>query len=138
MNRRTFFTKAIGQTPLEKAFSPQPLNISAGLEPYDIPLDRKAALHLLRRAGFQPVLADVEYAVGKTASAVVSEMLLEGKTETEIGKTPPPGAWVNEIPVIPRTLEEQVAQNDKHIALMIWWYDRMAFSPIAYSLREKM
>ncbi len=47
----------------------------SGLAPYTGPWTRKEVIHLLNRALFGPVKADVDYFVGKTMSAAVNEIL---------------------------------------------------------------
>lgn len=83
-----------------------PLKIQAGLDEYTQPLDRARASHLLRRVSMHGSAKDVSALVGRQASDVVDELILEARVMPHPNDPP----WANLIPP-PRSASSAVRQQ---------------------------
>ncbi len=114
-----------------------PLNIAAGLEPYEASLDAQTAGHLLRRTRFGAPIDAINALVGVTAGQAVDDIIAAALDTTA---TPFPEApeWANVIPPFNGTQEE----IDAFIANNIeWLYEHQDewFALLAtVGLRERM
>jgi hypothetical protein len=99
----------------------------SGLDPY-IPTPEKPwsiarAAHLLRRGGFLPTWQEATAAASMSPAEVVDKLL------DVTGDPSPPGAWTDEIPPEPTTVDEENAyrqwNSSNMTALRAWWTDLM-------------
>ncbi len=145
MHRRSFLrtltSLPFDQHPaLHKALTPQPLNLTTGLEPYqpNSKLSAEDARHLLRRTCFAPTPAELETATKMTPAEAVEHLLRPLPS-------PPIPEWYDTDPLSPSELrrlteEERRAYRQQQFQqifeLIRWWYDLMIAAD--FSLREKM
>ena len=96
MDRRNFFRFSAPSSVTSPPVSPAltPLSISAGLEPYNAPLDQSSAAHLLRRTSFGAAPQQVEHYLGQTAANVANE-LVQAAIDAPM---PDPPEWVDDTP----------------------------------------
>ena len=71
---------------------PTPLPINAGLKRYAEPLDRRRAIHLLRRISFGAQFQEIDLLVGMKAEAAVDALVDEAINQP----LPDPPSWVDE------------------------------------------
>jgi uncharacterized protein (DUF1800 family) len=109
---------------------PLPLHVTAGLEPYTEPLDRRRAAHLLRRTGYGATRAEIDALLGLSAAEAVGAII--GRAlDREAVPFPEPPVWVDEpIPDLndPVALEAFIANN-------IMWLDELTIGWVSL-LRE--
>ncbi len=112
---------------------------TASIAPYQQPLSRDDALHLLRRFTLGPTQALVEQLVGKSAEEAVELLLGTPTTEPAV---PSPGPWVDQAQEDPRgvdivtrgQIEATWQSNFKR--LQQWWIDLMRTEE--FPAREKL
>jgi uncharacterized protein (DUF1800 family) len=106
-------------------------NITAGLEPLATPLNKKQAIHLLRRIGFGVDLKTLNFILGKTPNEAVNWILNNGVAKSN----PTPPAWHNMEFLDPNLQTpakqgevrafntEQFIKNNEDLTL--WWIRQM-------------
>ncbi len=114
----------------DRALEPGPLGVTAGMERYTGPWTKETAAHLLRRAGFQYSLADLQETLSAGMDASIEKLLT-------ISSFPePPGSWHDE--EIPQSVSNQVQgryyRNMEE--MQRWWLHQMSSG--ANPLLEKM
>lgn len=122
-------------TVARRADLPPPLAISAGLDPYTEPLDRRKAAHLLRRVGFGATPEDLDALLGMPGHEAAA-MLVD---EAVALPMPEPPEWANAFPppwdgpdeVLQAYFDQQFPWFADHV---VEWLERM----YQYGLREKM
>ena len=142
MKRRDFLATLSGtgselaQTPI-KGGKPR---ISSGLTPFTGNLDKRKALHLLRRLNFAPTPELLTQIIGKTADAA-ADLLLGTGSET---LPPQPNAgWDTTIEENPLTVGTNVIRFEiegrvraRYTQFVDWWLEQMRTAPL--QSREKL
>ncbi|MCX7930024.1 MAG: DUF1800 domain-containing protein [Chlorobi bacterium] len=132
MNRRAFL--ALARTGPARTAVP-----TASIAPYQQPLTRDDALHLLRRTTFGPTLELVEQLVGKSAEEAVALLLGNSASEPPV---PSPGQWVNQAQEDPRGVDIvtrgqiEATWQSNFRNLQQWWIDLMRTEK--FPAREKL
>ncbi len=127
--------KAIQLTEIKQ--QPRPLNIKAGLEPFDQPLDATRARHLVRRTQFGAPVNQVNAQLGVNSSQAVDD-ILAAALDTVTTPFPEAPAWVDAVPPFNGTQEELDAFIENNIMwlyeLQNEWFELLTSS----GLRERM
>ena len=140
MNRRVFLRSPASSPMRAKAVAsiPEPalLSISAGLEPYTAPLDRRHLDHLLRRVGFGVTLEErLHTFVGQTAAEVVDHLVMKALALPL--STPP--IWADRAPPGPETPEtERQIYKSRNRGYLTVWKSRWLQAMCSGGLRERM
>lgn len=132
MNRRAFLGRAL-------AVPARPTEPTSSIEPYEQPLSRDDALHLLRRLTFGPTVPLLEQLIGKHPEEAIE--LLLGNPASE-HPPPSPGPWVdqaqedpNGVDIITRGQIEATWQSNFK-RLQEWWIELMRTETVP--AREKL
>lgn len=128
-------------SPNELSFSPdkERAALQSGLEPYTQTLDRRRALHLVRRLSFAPSYGLVNQIVGKTAPQALAIVL--GTTATVNQPASLPGTWTNDITENPDRADNDTRNQiqgrwgGQFGALQAWWANVMLAE--GFPAREK-
>lgn len=115
----------------------KPLQIQAGLEPYDGTLSRIQAAHLLRRTGFGASALQINALTGANASDVVDN-IVDAALDTETTPVPPEPVWANEFVPINGTQEEVDAFIQNNIMWLNELQDEWLSTMISVGFRERM
>ncbi len=114
--------------------------LQSGLEPYTSPLDRRRALHLVRRLSFAPNYSLINQLVGKTAQEAVNIVL--GTSASVTLPTNPPGTWINDITENPDRADNDTRSQiqgrwgGQFGSLQSWWTNLMLTE--SFPAREKL
>ncbi|MDX1548901.1 MAG: DUF1800 family protein, partial [Rhodothermales bacterium] len=112
---------------------PRPLGIAAGLTPYAAPLDRRHAVHLLRRTGFDAAPAEVDALLGMEAGDAVDALV----DAALVPPVPMPPDWVDE--GVPRSQDaQQTYFMDRNPEWLMEYYATLMRQLYYGGLREKM
>ena len=115
----------------------KPLYIQAGLEPFEEPLSRQQAAHLLRRTGFGASAEQINALTGNNASDVV-DSIVDAALDTTTTPVPPEPVWANELIPFNGSQEE----IDMFIQNTILWLnelqDEWMTTMITVGFRERM
>ncbi|MEM8488009.1 MAG: DUF1800 domain-containing protein [Bacteroidota bacterium] len=128
------------QEPVRLAHAPwpgAPLNISAGLEPFESPLDAQTAGHLLRRTQFGAPIDQINGLIGTGASDAV-DGIIAAALDTTATPFPEKPAWADEIPPFNGTQEEIDAFVANNIAWLYEFQDEWFALLMSVGLRERM
>jgi uncharacterized protein (DUF1800 family) len=128
--------------PSELSFMPdkERATLQSGLESYTQTLDRRRALHLVRRLSFAPSYALVNQLVGKTAPEALNIVL--GATATVNQPASLPGTWTNDITENPDKADNdtrskiQGTWGGQFGSLQAWWANLMLTD--GFPAREKL
>lgn len=114
-----------------------PLHATAGLEPYEAPLTRQSAAHLLRRTGFGASIERINGLVGRSAVEVVDEIIQEA-LDTATHPVPPEPPWANEQVPFNGSQEEMDAFIQNNVMWLGELQDEWMTAMIERGLRERM
>ena len=131
-NENHLYTEQLYVAPNDddKEFSKKDTAIlQSGLEPFTQQLDRRRALHLVRRLSFTPNYTLVNQLIGKTAQEAVSIVL--GANATVTLPTSTPGTWINDITENPDRADNDTRSQiqgrwgGQFGSLQAWWANLM-------------
>ena len=115
----------------------KPLQIQAGLEPYEGDLTRKQAAHLLRRAGFGASIEQINALIGRNAIEVADE-IVDAALDTTATPVPPEPVWANEIVPLNGTPEEIDLFIQNNVQWLNELQDEWLTTMITVGFRERM
>lgn len=148
MDRRAFLAVWDSRVLSEKESKRENINLS--LAPLEVTLDRKKALHLLRRLYFSVTTELLNQIVGKTATEAVEMLLGDGLDylPANSGRLPDGNLslnWLDKIIESPLRVTQEIkgileaTHNSRYVELLNWWLELMRIDDLSSNpAREKL